>query len=214
MGRTGRLLALAAGAGIALFSTGFVIFASAIDSFVPASGERADGIVVLTGGEHRLNEAARLLAEGRGRRLLISGANRITSRDDLLRKSGLDSRLFGCCVDVGYAAHDTVGNASETREWATTLGFVKLIVVTSSYHMPRSLVELGRAMPDVKLLPYPVVSPHLRDARWWSHVGIARLLLSEYVKFLPSAARYGLARLVRWENAAVAKAPRPDAART
>lgn len=214
MGRAGRLLALAAGAGIILFAVGFVIFASATNRFAPAASERADGIVVLTGGEHRLSEAARLLTEGRGRRLLISGVNRITSREDLLRKSGLDTRLFGCCVDVGYAAHDTMGNATETREWAATRGFGKLIVVTSSYHMPRSLVELSRAMPDVTLLPYPVVSPHLRDARWWSHVGIARLLLSEYVKFLPSAARYGLARLVRWENAAVARAPRPDATRT
>jgi uncharacterized SAM-binding protein YcdF (DUF218 family) len=197
-----------------MFVAGFVIFAAIIARFTPSSNERADGIVVLTGGEHRLIEAARLLSEGRGTRLLISGVNPITSRDDLLRKSGMSNRLFECCVDVGYAAHDTKGNASETRNWAIDRKFAKLIIVTSSYHMPRSLIELGRAMPEVELVAYPVVSRAFQNERWWTHGGMFRLLLSEYVKFLPSAARYGIARLVRWENGALAKGVQPDHART
>ena len=79
----------------------------------------ADGIVVLTGGEHRLSEAARLLAEGRGKRLLISGANRMATREDLHRKSGLAPALFDCCVDIGYDALTTSGNAQETKAWAS-----------------------------------------------------------------------------------------------
>jgi uncharacterized SAM-binding protein YcdF (DUF218 family) len=122
----------------------------------------------------------------------------------LLRKSGLPARLFECCVDVGYAAHDTTGNAYETKDWARGWRFAKLIIVTSSYHMPRSLTELGRAMPGVTLVPYPVVSQSFRNERWWMHAGTARLLLSEYLKFLPSAALYGIARFVRWEGSALA----------
>jgi len=202
--RAGRLLAGAAGTLLLAFVAGFVIFASAIARYAPVSEAQADGIVVLTGGVHRLNEAARLLEEGRGTRLLISGANRVTRREDLLRKSGMNNQLFECCVDVGYAAHDTSGNAEETRAWARAWQFAKLIIVTSSYHMPRSLTELGRAMPDVVLIPYPVISGNFHTERWWLHAGTARLLFSEYLKFLPSAARYAASRILRGNASALA----------
>lgn len=205
--RTGRHVALAAGAAVVVFLAGFVIFAAAIGGYTPAPSVRGDGIVVLTGGGHRLQEAARLLSEGRGKRLLISGANRMATREDLHRKSGLPAALYRCCVDIGYEAFDTVGNADETRDWASRRGFARLIIVTSSYHMPRSMVELGRALPDVTLVPYPVLSPNFHTERWWLHAATARLLFSEYVKFLPSAARFGVARLTRsWDGSAIAGA--------
>jgi uncharacterized SAM-binding protein YcdF (DUF218 family) len=182
---------------VLVFLAGFLVFASGVASSTPTAVERADGIVVLTGGSHRLAEAARLLADRRGNRLLISGANRMTSRDDLQRKSGISVEMFDCCVDIGYEAQDTPGNADETMHWAADQKFSKLIIVTSSYHMPRSLTELGRVMPDVKLVPYPVVTQGFRKDRWWRDFGTARILLSEYVKFLPSAARFGVARLLR-----------------
>jgi len=201
----GRLLAAAAGIALFAFLGGFVIFASSIAHYVAAAGARADGIVVLTGGEHRLSEAARLLAEGRGKRLLITGANRMATREDLHRKSGLAPALFECCVDVGYDALTTSGNAQETKAWARDRRFTRLILVTSSYHMPRSLIELERAMPEVALVPYPVVSRNFRTERWWLHGATARLLFTEYLKFLPSAARLGVARLFgSWEGSAVA----------
>jgi len=199
--RRGRIAAAAVGLALVIFVGGFVRFANSASRIGPAALESADGIVVLTGGEHRLSEAARLLAEGRGRRLLISGANRVATAEDLLRKSGLDARLFRLSVDIGYSAHDTSGNADETRAWARTHGFSKLIIVTSSYHMPRTLAELGRVMPRAKLIPYPVVSSNFRTERWWTHLATARILFLEYVKFLNSAARHGLARLLTlWEG--------------
>jgi uncharacterized SAM-binding protein YcdF (DUF218 family) len=198
---------------LCVFVAGFLVFASVIARYTPAREARGDGIVVLTGGEHRLIEAARLLGEGRAGRLLISGVNRMTSREDLQRKSGLNARLFECCVDIGYTAHDTSGNAEETKEWARARRFARLVIVTSSYHMPRSLTELGRAMPGVALVPYPVVSRHLQTEHWWTNAGTARLLFSEYVKFLPSAARYAAARLMRWEGSAVAAGTEPTRAR-
>jgi uncharacterized SAM-binding protein YcdF (DUF218 family) len=185
------------------FFGGFLVFASSIAHYAPVTGLHADGIVVLTGGEHRLSEATRLLAEDRGKRLLISGVNRATTRHDIYRKSGLSAALFER-VDVGYAAHDTSGNAEETKAWAATHGFSRLIIVTSSYHMPRSLAELGRAMPASALIPYPVVSSNFRTERWWMHGATARLLFFEYLKFLPSAARYCAVRLFGWDDSAFA----------
>jgi uncharacterized SAM-binding protein YcdF (DUF218 family) len=187
------------------FVGGFIVFAGSIKHYAPHPVERADGIVVLTGGPFRLAAAAQLLSEGLGRRLLVSGVNHLTTRDDLFRTSGLTHALFACCVDIGYSAHDTSGNAEEAKEWVEAHRFARLIVVTSSYHMPRSLTELGRALPAVTLLPYPVVPRTLRDERWWLQAGTIRLLFTEYLKFLPSAARFGVARLLRqWDSDALA----------
>lgn len=193
----------AAATALLAFGVGFVAFARTVASYVPGPPLRADAIVVLTGGDLRLLAGAKLLKEGRGARLLISGVNPQTSREDLRRLSGLAPRLFSSRVDIDYAAHTTSGNADETKAWAKSKGYTKLIVVTSSYHMPRSLMELHRTMPRITLLPHPVVPNRIDAAHWWSDPFTARVLLGEYVKLLPSAARYGAARLLRWEESAV-----------
>lgn len=188
------------------FAGGFVLFTSMVARYAPEPSERADAIVVLTGGELRLSAAARLLTEGRGARLLISGVNRQTSLDDLKRISGLPDRLFMCCVDIDYAAHTTSDNADQTKAWADARRLKRILVVTSSYHMPRSLTELRRKLRGVALVPYPVISNKLQTGRWWTDAYTTRVLFSEYVKFLPSAARYAVARLVRWDATAFAGA--------
>jgi uncharacterized SAM-binding protein YcdF (DUF218 family) len=203
--RPAKWIGAAVAAVLIAFAAGFVAFARTVAGYVPGlPPQRADGIVVLTGGELRLVAGARLLKEGRGARLLISGVNPQTSHQDLKRLSGLPERLFAARVDIDYAAQTTGGNADETRAWAKAKGFTRLIVVTSSYHMPRSLTELGRAMPGIVLIPYPVVSNKLNARRWWTDAFTARVLLAEYVKFLPSAARYGAERLLWRESSAIA----------
>lgn len=204
MARRAKWIGALAAAGLLAFAAGFVIFARVVANLTPGSPpQRADAIVVLTGEGLRLLEGARLLEQGRGARLLISGVNRQTTRRDLKRVSRLPGQLFASRVDIDYA-HTTTDNAEETRAWAKAKGYTKLIVVTSSYHMPRSLAELGRAMPGVVLVPHPVVPRRLRTKRWWTDAYTARVLLAEYLKFLPSAARYGIARLLRREGSAVA----------
>lgn len=188
-------------------AAGFVVFARTVAGYLPGSvALRADGIVVLTGGELRLLAGARLLKEGRAARLLISGVNPLTSRRDLRRLSGLSERFFAARVDIDYA-NTTIDNAEETKAWAAAKGYRKLIVVTSSYHMPRSLTELSRAMPHVVLVPYPVVPSRFKARRWWTDGFTTRVLLAEYAKLLPSAARYGADRLRRWGGAALAARP-------
>jgi uncharacterized SAM-binding protein YcdF (DUF218 family) len=188
------------------FAGGFLLFAGKVAGYAPIYNLRGDAIVVLTGGELRLAAAAKLLKEGRGARLLISGVNRQTSLDDLKRISGLSDRLFTCCVDIDYEAYTTSGNADETKAWAEARGLKRLIVVTSSYHMPRSLTELSRALPGVVLVPHPVVSNKIQPRRWWADPYTARVLFFEYMKFLPSAARYGIAVLLRGDSSALAGA--------
>lgn len=213
MARTRRRWRLWVGSGlvaIALLGAGFLVFANAATRPPAELPPKADGIVALTGTQERISVAAQLLAREHARRLLVTGINRQATSAEIRRLTGLDASLFDCCVDLGYEAQNTIGNAEETRAWAEQHEFSRLIVVTSSYHMPRSLVELGRVMPGVELIPYPVVSGPLRRGEWWTRPALIRLLASEYVKFLPSAARFALARLVHTlEPNAVATAQSP-----
>ncbi|MGE0023142.1 MAG: YdcF family protein, partial [Hyphomicrobium sp.] len=92
----------------------------------------------------------------------------------------------------------------ETRRWAEALGYDRLIVVTASYHMPRSLAELAREMPNIELLPHPVAPDGLRRKVWWLDSTTTRLLASEYIKFLPAAFRLAVARgMTPWQATAV-----------
>ena len=185
----GALALVCLGLGLA-FAIGFWRFADQVASAAPPRDVRAEGIVALTGGASRIQDALQLLAEGRGRRLLITGVNPATSRRELLRHVPGANPLFDCCVDLDWQAVNTIGNAEETRKWAERRGFRSLIVVTSAYHVPRSMAELNRALPEVELIAYPVPVP--LHGPWWRDGQMARLLLGEYVKYVAAVARMSM----------------------
>jgi uncharacterized SAM-binding protein YcdF (DUF218 family) len=188
--RAARFLILLAVAGLV---AGFVVFATRVVDASPPADPHAEGIVVLTGGSARIEGALHLLADGRAKRLLISGVNPAVRPAELA--DTLDPALsaaFACCVDLGRDARDTIGNATETRDWVARHGYASLIVVTSDYHMPRSLAELRDALPGVKLIPYPVVSPDLHLENWWRDPAPFTFLTREYGKYLLTAVRLAI----------------------
>jgi uncharacterized SAM-binding protein YcdF (DUF218 family) len=152
---------------------------------------KADGIVVLTGGSSRIADAMELLAAGYGRRLLISGAYPTTNSSELTRLNPDYSRWVGCCVDFDRSVN-TLGNAVETRSWVLSRGFRSLIVVTSSYHMPRAMAEIAYQLPDVTLFAFPVISERIKSEPWWSSGATSKLLLSEYLKYLVMRVRIAI----------------------
>jgi uncharacterized SAM-binding protein YcdF (DUF218 family) len=176
---------------------GFIVFANSIDREHHEPAFATDGITVLPGGVSRIEKAMRLLAKGKAKRVLITGVNRGTTRAQLEKLASQGNQYFACCVDIDKEARNTIDNATETREWAAVHRYGSIIVVTSNYHMPRALAELGRAMPGVVLVPYSVVDNNVHIERWWSYPGSTKLLLSEYLKYLPALARLGATDLVR-----------------
>ena len=172
---------------------GFVAFLSQLHGIEIKPARRADGIVVLTGGSSRVSDAMELLADGYGQRLLISGVHPTNGASDISRSLSDNQSLLGCCVDLDHSAVNTRSNAAETRRWARERGFKSLIVVTSNYHMPRAIVELSHAMPDIALIPYAVVGDKWRDEPWWTSGATVRLLLSEYAKYVAAEVRVRLA---------------------
>jgi len=172
---------------------GFVVFLSQLRGVETKPDRQADGIVVLTGGSSRVSDAMELLAAGYGKRLLISGVHPTSGASDISRSLPESQSLFNCCVDLDHSAINTRSNAAETRRWAHERGFKSLIVVTSNYHMPRAIVELSHAMPDITLIPYAVVGEKWRDEPWWENGATFRLVLSEYVKYIAAGVRVRLA---------------------
>ena len=171
---------------------GFVGFLSQLRGAEIKPDRNADGIVVLTGGSSRVSDAMELLAGGYGKRLLISGVHPTNAASDISRSLPDNHSLLGCCVDLDRSAVNTRSNAAETRRWAHERGFKSLIVVTSNYHMPRAIVELSHAMPDIQLIPFAVVGDKWRDEPWWTSGATLRLLLSEYVKYVAAEVRVRL----------------------
>src|SRR5262245_36602382 len=170
-----RGVSLAIVVAILAVPMGFLWFAGRVPTHEVALTRDADGIVVLTGGASRITDAFELLAAGRGKRLLISGVHHTTTSREMTRLIPEYGRLIACCVDLDYSAVNTVGNAVEAKRWVKDRGFRSLIVVTSSYHMPRTMAELARRMPDIELVPFPVVTERMRAEPWWSSVPTARL---------------------------------------
>jgi uncharacterized SAM-binding protein YcdF (DUF218 family) len=156
---------------------------------------QADGIVVLTGGSSRVSDAMDLLAGGYGKRLLISGVHPTNDASDISRSLPESRPMINCCVDLDYSAINTRSNAAQTRRWVHERRFRSLIVVTSNYHMPRAVVELSHAMPDIDLIPYAVVGEKWRDEPWWTSGPTLRLLLSEYAKYVAAELRVRLAEM-------------------
>lgn len=180
--------------GLIIWTAGLLAFADRVIRLTPPEPpEAADGIVALTGGSDlRLEAATGLLENGKGRRLLVSGVNRKATRADLWGVTGAAKRVFDCCVDLGFTADDTIGNARETRQWARSLNMHSLILVTADYHTPRAMLELRGVMPEARITAFPVATPAL-DARHWRDSPLAaRRMVLEYCKYLAILAREGV----------------------
>ena len=201
-----RIVTIASIIGVTLMAMGFFRFTDKVaDLKTTAVTDDIDAIVALTGGYQRIDQALELLENGVGERLLISGVNPTTTGAALRRATGTQMATFTCCVDIGYEALDTIGNANETASWIRAHGYSRILVVTNNYHVPRSLLELSQASPDVTFLAYPVTHADLKTDVWLDDPIALRTLFVEYAK-------YSLARLRYWSGAKPASGLRADVA--
>ncbi|HYH16984.1 MAG TPA: YdcF family protein [Azospirillum sp.] len=180
-----------------VWAGGLVWFVSTIPREEPPGADaaalrRTDAIVVLTGGSARLTTGLKLLAAGAARKLFVSGVYEGVDVQELLRLSRQAPGDVECCIVLGYAADSTIGNAYETEGWMSEQGYASLRLVTANYHMRRSLLEFRMAMPEVAIIPHPVVPPNVHLSDWWLRRGTASLLITEYNKYLVAVLRYWL----------------------
>lgn len=188
---------------VVLFA-GFIAFAFKVERQTIQLDQKADGMIVLTGGADRIPDAIELFSKGHANRMLITGVNPGITRAEIGRLNPKYRELIDCCVDLGYEALNTSGNAREARRWAEQNAIRRsLIVVTSNYHMPRALAELHDGLPGLELIAYPVVSAKMRDSNWWQSSQAMRLMSSEYLKYILVSGRIMAKKLWNQTKAAL-----------
>ena len=185
-------LALAWGGGLAWFVHSSL-------SMAEDTTTATDAIVVLTGGRLRLEAGLDLLDAGKAQKLFISGVNPRVDRGELLRVAAHRPAPDANRIVLGYAADNTLGNAHETADWIQQEGYSSLRLVTSWYHMPRSLLEFERAMPETRIIADPVFANRTEPDPSVGWLDLALLTVVEYDKYLATLIRP--AATVLWPRA-------------
>ncbi len=147
--------------------------------------------VVLTGAQGRIMHGLILLYEKRITQLYITGVNENVPDNELISALGNEQgeklyNQFKSNITIDRNARSTRGNALETQEYLKDYPEInRLMLITSNYHLPRSMHEFKRVFPDFTLLAEPVFSPQFH-VDWWTNKESAILMASEYHKFLIS----------------------------
>jgi uncharacterized SAM-binding protein YcdF (DUF218 family) len=160
----------------------------------PTSGA-PDGIVVLGGGIDRVVAAVKLAHEYPNARVIFSGGNsNLVPTEDT--ESDEAEAIF---ADLGLArnrlsldrqSRNTHENAAFAKALATPKPGERWLLVTSGYHMPRS-VGIFRKIGFV-VEPYPVVDSKKRGwpelltlhSNFWDRVGISDIAVREWMALL------------------------------
>ena len=169
-----------------LFISFFVTFVFSLNSFIESFPVKSDdqiefdGIVVLTGGEGRLNAGKEALLNKKNTKLLVTGVGEKTSLEEL----GLSSQSIQERVNIDRLARTTFENAREIKIWAENNAFRNILLVTSAYHMPRSILVLNYIVPKLKFIAFPVYTERVKLKEWWLWPGTTKLLIHEYFKYI------------------------------
>ena len=185
--RTAKYFAIYLVLALASFVSGLQHFVLTLPQAPQGKLQFTDGIVVMTGGQQRLDDGLRLLTAQNGGQMLISGVGDGVNRAVLVQELGLDdhkAELLFCCVELDFEAGNTRGNASVTRSWALSHDMGSLRLVTANYHMPRALLVFARETPEFDLYQWPVTPADLDLSGWWRDRAMMRLLTREYAKYL------------------------------
>jgi len=129
-----------------LWALGFAVFVVGLPG--PATFSETDAIIVLTGGENRIERGITVLEAGQAQRMLVSGVNRTVRPIELAEETGAPEALFDCCIDLGQEAVDTRSNGEEGARWVRENQFTSVRLVTTDWHMPRARFELLRELDD------------------------------------------------------------------
>lgn len=183
-----------------LWLGGLLWFAFSIPSQPADESRVADAIVVLTGGNGRIEHGLELLAQGKGKRVFISGVHKDVSVLDIVRQAapGVAQTLMAGrlpAIEIGNRAENTIGNAEETAQWVKKKHIASIRLVTANYHMPRSVAEFEEKMPDIAIFPAPVFPSDFSLEHWWQNKDSRELVLSEYHKLLAGKLRHWFLQL-------------------
>ncbi len=151
--------------------------------------ERADAIVVVSGGQTttRAEYGIKLFKQGYAPKIIFSGG----ALDDgpsnavAMRQQALEAGLSDDNILLDEDAQNTYENARNSKRLIDDLGAKKIILVTSPYHQRR----VGQTFKKVLGPTYTVIGSSAVDSRWsksnWWQSGFSfNISMSELYKML------------------------------
>lgn len=169
---------------ILFFILGFLRFVQTIPKNIYDLTTKTDAIIVLTGGANRIALGYELLQKGLAKKLFISGVYNKTRMQDIHPDFSLKTKLQQCCIELGYQAVSTHENAIEVKNWLDQQKYNSFRLVTTDYHIRRSLIEIKHLLPDHFIIPHPVIKSRKFYQGWWRQPKLASFLFKEYIKYL------------------------------
>ena len=137
-----RLMGLAA----LFYAFGFVAFVLLLPA--PLAEAEAEAVIVPTGGAGRIARGLKVLRGREVKQMFVSGVDPDVKPGEFAAEFGVTRREMQCCVTLGFLAVDTHSNAGEAREWVVRNEFKSVRLVTSDWHLRRTLLEFRGTMPD------------------------------------------------------------------
>lgn len=180
-----RNIGLAILSALLVFTAGvFLDFIGATRGFYDtAIHEKADAIVVLTGGKGRAEEGLSLLRQGRADLLILSGVNEDADAASIFFYSRLAQKEHDSIV-LDKVSRSTYENAEVVSGIVREKGIRSIILITSGYHMKRAdFIFRHIAAPDVIIYNYVAPTPNFDVARWWEGRSLM-LVMVEFLKYL------------------------------
>lgn len=171
------------------WALGLAVFVHGLPMRATPSSVRTDAIIVLTGGNARVERGFAMLAQGAAPVLLISGVGKDVTLQEMLHEHANETireniRARGASIVLDHVALTTQTNAREAAQFVRERDFHSIRLITAHYHMPRSMAEMQNALPDVEIVADPVFPAGFRRDQWWRHKTSRDLILSEYHKSL------------------------------
>ena len=178
-----RLFMIAFGGLIATFFFGFGYFVHQVQAANNARAVRADAIVVFSGEPKRIGVAVTLLARGYAHQLFIVGQD---NGREIAQWQLYNKALFQCCVKINQSSVNTAEDARLANRLLKSYHVQSLILVTSSFHMPRAIKELSREIPQTRIIPFGVTDDFYRTSDIPKSPEVASAFLAQYVLYIIS----------------------------
>ena len=133
-------------------------------------------IVILTGGTNRIKDGFDIINKFDEKskytiKILVSGTGKGFTKLSLqnMLSPDFDLKLIKCCVELDAISQNTYSNAKQTLKWSIRNNIKEFILITSNYHMPRSILEFKNKMPDIRILTYPIKPRKHKHCypNWW-----------------------------------------------
>ena len=170
---------------VVIWGIGFIYFVSLVAQESKTDIPKTEAVIVLTGGEKRIEEGFNILQQKKSNKLFITGI------DTRVQKLSQVSLLYSSMrqedkdrIEIGHEAGTTAGNAIEAKHWVEKNNVKAFTLVTANYHMPRSMMEFKKVFPNMEIIEYPVLPPRFKIKNWWKYPGSTILLVKEYNKCL------------------------------